>query len=972
MAFTLNSDKIINHTSKSRKPPTVPAEQAQMAPRGGGDVRRCLLAVLAVATFVAVLLACLSVPTVTDDSDAQQSGSSGDDGNIHWVKEGDTLTLSKNSQATSGDMKNYGSGGSPWCNLNFTDCVISDGVTSIGSYAFTGSYYMSSVTIPNSVTSIGDYAFNGYNNLGSVTIPVSVTSIGKGAFYGSKMLKTVTFEGSSSITTISNYMFYNCGSLESVTIPDNVTTIGSYAFNQCSQLNMNIPGSVTSIGNYAFEDCAHLKSVIPGSVTSIGDSAFKNCSELTSVTLGSSDESKSTTIGNNAFKGCRNLTSVTILLSVTFIGADAFDDCGGLKSITFPDKTYGTALSNCFKGFTFYLNGTEKVTSWEKVKGEIWKGGGNKEFYNGELTVTLNPNGGSVDPVSVKVIYGEKYGNLPTPEPSEYFQGWYTGPASGGKIEANTNVMFVQSLTLYAHWSTIFKTVTFDVQGHGTAPENQCVAVDGKVTKPADPTADKYTFGGWYKESTYENEWKFDSYTVNGDTTLYAKWTAKTYTVTLDENYDGITRNFTATYDSDDLGNYSVPERTGYTFGGYFADKDCTKMVINTDKEYVACDGYTAVGPDGKSVVWQNDSEETITLYAKWTIITYTVTFNIQGHGAAPASQRVDYGGTVTEPADPTADRYTFGGWYKEEGCSNEWNFGTDTVAGDTTIYAKWTAFKYPATFDLAGGSVVSVPEGWELSEGKYTKYFDYGTAATAIIEDFGEYGREGYDSGSEDVSTDTMGTEGMTITATWTAKTYTVTLNENYEGSTPRNFTATYDSEALGSYSVPARIGYTFGGYFADSECTKKVIGTDGKYVECEGYTATVGSDVVWKKDSENLITLYAKWTAEGDDGDIHWEMEGDTFTIGKKEGGSSEMRDYSSTDRPEWMSYPEWSSVTEVVIEDGVTTIGSYAFYNCTNLESVTIPDSVHRQRSVQRLLRHRERDHTRFRRVHRHRCV
>lgn len=71
---------------------------------------------------------------------------------------------------------------------------------------------------------------------------------------------------------------------------------------------------------------------------------------------------------------------------------------------------------------------------------------------------------------------------------------------------------------------------------------------------------------------------------------------------------------------------------------------------------------------------------------------TYTVTFDANGHGTAPASYTdVASGTTINKPDDPTAAGYTFGGWYKEAGCTNVWNFATDTVTTDTTLYAKWT-----------------------------------------------------------------------------------------------------------------------------------------------------------------------------------------------------------------------------------------------------------------------------------------
>jgi len=142
--------------------------------------------------------------------------------------------------------------------------TISNSVTSIGGYAFSGCHYLTSVTIGNSVTSIGDWAFADCTGLTSITIPNNVTSIGDGAF---------------------RYCNFT-----SITIPNNVTYIGDYAFGNCRYLtNVTISNSVTSIGKSAFLDCINLTSItIPNSVTSIGDSAFNDCRSLTSVSIGNS------------------------------------------------------------------------------------------------------------------------------------------------------------------------------------------------------------------------------------------------------------------------------------------------------------------------------------------------------------------------------------------------------------------------------------------------------------------------------------------------------------------------------------------------------------------------------------------------------------------------------------------------------------------------------------------------------------
>jgi len=98
------------------------------------------------------------------------------------------------------------------------------------------------------------------------------------------------------------------------------------------------------------------------------------------------------------------------------------------------------------------------------------------------------------------------------------------------------------------------------------------------------------------------------------------------------------------------------------------------------------------------------------TISATFVPNTYTVTFNSQG-GSSVSSQVVSYGGKVTQPSDPIRTGYTFGGWYKESGCINAWNFSTDTVTSNITLYAKWIINTYTITASAGTGGTIS-PSG--------------------------------------------------------------------------------------------------------------------------------------------------------------------------------------------------------------------------------------------------------------------
>ena len=105
--------------------------------------------------------------------------------------------------------------------------------------------------------------------------------------------------------------------------------------------------------------------------------------------------------------------------------------------------------------------------------------------------------------------------------------------------------------------------------------------------------------------------------------------------------------------------------------------------------------------------------------------IAYTVTFDVQGHGTAPARGIVKAGDTISPPADPAAQGYVFDGWYQDTSCRKAWDFETDIIQKDTTLYAKWniltqSSFRVQEIADIvytgkACKPVISVYDGEKL-----------------------------------------------------------------------------------------------------------------------------------------------------------------------------------------------------------------------------------------------------------------
>jgi len=152
---------------------------------------------------------------------------------------------------------------------------------------------------------------------------------------------------------------------------------------------------------------------------------------------------------------------------------------------------------------------------------------------------------------------------------------------------------------------------------------------------------------------------------------------------------------------------------SNYLYYGY--NDTITKSNASTSKSFAnTVDNnakITSDSIDGLSYTFKINStawyDKTVNLTVTYPTI-YTVTFNANGHGTAPAAQNVVSGGIVTKPTDLTATGYTFGGWYKEPECTNAWDFSTDTVTKTTTLYAKWTEKTSTLTVNTDGNGTLT------------------------------------------------------------------------------------------------------------------------------------------------------------------------------------------------------------------------------------------------------------------------
>ena len=286
----------------------------------------------------------------------------GDGGAVASGKCGENLTWS--IDAEGGSLTISGTG-AMW---DYSEIFVGDGVshTTAPWYA----YSPTKLVLERGITYIGEYAFSGCGIAGDLTLPDGVTEIGMNAFAYCSGLTSVVL--SQSVAWLDNLAFLNCSGISSLTMPKGVTGIGYAAFRGCGSLtSVTIPASVIDIRSAAFSDCSSLENIavdgknmyyisvdgvlfnknrttlvtypsgkkgtaytIPKGVTSIGANAFSYCRNLIDVTI----PENVTSIGGDAFNGCSNLVSVTIPKSVTSIGSSAFENCSNLTNVTIPEN----------------------------------------------------------------------------------------------------------------------------------------------------------------------------------------------------------------------------------------------------------------------------------------------------------------------------------------------------------------------------------------------------------------------------------------------------------------------------------------------------------------------------------------------------------------------------------------------------------------------------------------------------------
>lgn len=205
-------------------------------------------------------------------------------------------------------------------------------------------------------------------------------------------------------------------------------------------------------------------------------------------------------------------------------------------------------------------------------------------------------------------------------------------------IEENGSGRFIQ---VKAIWESQDKMVTFDANGHGTAPALQIARVGDLVCEPDALTASEYVFCGWYTERDGGTKWDFANTPISENMTLYAKWEQHVNAIKYD--LDGGTNSVDNPLYYNTNGSpitLSAPTKEGYRFTGWT--------------------GSNGETPQTEVTVTTTEGEKSYK--AHWTLNQYTITFDTDG-GTVFEPITLDYGSVITAPANPTKQGNIFMYW---------------------------------------------------------------------------------------------------------------------------------------------------------------------------------------------------------------------------------------------------------------------------------------------------------------------
>lgn len=503
-----------------------------------------------------------------------------------------------------------------------------------------------------------------------------------------------------------------------------------------------------------------------------------------------------------------------------------FDTSGGtaVENQKVEEDSFAEAPTTTKTGYSFVswnYDFTNPVTE-NKIVVASWKANTYK--------ITYNTNGGDIEAKTADAVYDSAFTLKETTKRGYDFEGWYYGDnlITAGVWNYDTDI------TLEAHWHATEYTIRYDLGGgivNGVNPLQYTVD-DSNITL-VNPTKAGYIFAGWTgTDLTVPTLTVIIGANSIGNREYVANWTLDGYSITYNLNGGVNSEKNPSEYAVTSANIYlESATRRGYVFDGWYTNAGCTA--------------------DAKITTITSGSTGDITLWAKWTLANYNITYNLNG-GEFTSDNPKNYtieSGDITLNA-PTKRGYTFVGW-----------MGTDITGtvisvtirnnstGDRTYTAVWEIVDYSIIYNLNGGTnAAENPEKYNVASTTITL-----ENPTKLGYVFGGWYTSNDYNDDERVKVIPNGSIGnIELFATWTPATYSIKFNKNNSKATGTmsNQTLTYDSADTLTANRFVLTGYTFKGWTTNSD------GSGTLYVNEQEVLNLSNEDGA-------IVNFYAKWEA-------------------------------------------------------------------------------------------------------------
>ena len=317
-----------------------------------------------------------------------------------------------------------------------------------------------------------------------------------------------------------------------------------------------------------------------------------------------------------------------------------------------------------------------------------------------------------------------------------------------------------------------------------------------------------------------------------------------TYTVKYNANGgSGAPSSQTKTYGKTLTLSSTKPTRTGYTFSHWDTKSD------GSGTNYSPGGSYTA--------------NAAVTLYARWSIKSYTLTYNANGGTVSPTSKSINYNATYGTLPTPTRAGYLFNDWYTASSGGTLVSPNDKMGTSNVTIYAHWQSATLTLTANANGGSIPST-SGWTRSGNTATKTVTYNTNYGSLP---GNPTRRGYtfagwytaSSGGTQVTTNTkMGASNTTIYAHWNVRSFTITAHTNDGEGGQANIPSTSGWNIASNYKSATKTvnyGTVYGVLPTPTWTNHRFLGW---FTDSVGGTLVSSSQIM----SDSAIDIYAHWS--------------------------------------------------------------------------------------------------------------